>query len=377
MPVGDKLSSPTTKSAAAVLPPVPAPAPKAAPAAAAPVAPAAPAATAPAANPDRAAFDKALEKNGVSAGKLVRPEEIWRKAPEKPAAEPAKKAVEEPEGPVRDASGRFAPKAEEPAATQNDDGPDDVDLERARHALVRSGFKKRELDAMSREEVLKRGLKRAAALDADDEAHRFVKSRSDGAKPTAGENGQGKDDAPARPTPKQLELDPILKPLAENLGLDEGGVSALKTALSEVARVAAENAVSSVAATTQETEAQRQLQTALGAAQAEVGKLYPDLLDPDTFSEVLEEVDVIGRSALYQRIANPQERINRVIRDACQRMGLENAALSDSQVRPADLARDQRRHARSSVSERTQPPATTRREFEFERFQEAALKHGL
>lgn len=313
----------------------------------------------------------------------VPPEVIWntgaavkaKKAAEA-AAKQAPQEVPAPEAePERALDGKFT------TPEKKQEAFDDAKYELARNALSRSGWKKKELDAMEPEDLVKRGLQRAKALEKDDEAHRLAKElREAKANPKKeGQTEQGRNPAEV----KLPDLNGVIKPLAEKLLLDEEGAKTLKQTLEEFASVYSKTAVAPL----QERLAQyEQMQAESGArteaelvtsAQAEVGKRFPELLDPDTFETVAENVRVLSNLPKYQKIASLTGRVNACFEDACKLLGLQPSE-SDSQVRDEAAAEKAlRRVSGSTVSDRTRPTPTTQAEIDRETFDSVMAKHGM
>lgn len=336
---------------------------------------------------DREAFDKAVAAAGMPAGTKetvvaepepkpqVKPEEIWRmgqqakdRAAEKRARDgEGKFAKAEPAKPVEQAES--VPRG---TSEPEDDEPD-PEFERAKEALRADGFRKKHFDVMDRDEILKKGLKAAKVREGNAEAHRIAKEAREGKKSETA----NPDNQPAR---KPLDLSPVIEPLAKSLSLDEEGAKTLKQSLEQFAGLVSENAVAPLRQKLSDFEKQQASQAeanearVIQVAQAEVGKMYPDLLDPETFTEVLDEVRVLASSKKYQRIANPQDRVNRCFEDACQRLELR-AEESDGQSRAAE--KEQRSRSRSTVSDRTRPQPTTAYEVDRAHFDDVMAKHGL
>lgn len=307
----------------------------------------------------------------------VAPEVIWAegaKVKQQKAAKAAEAAPKQdaPEEPERGLDGKFTTEEKKQEAF------DDAKYELARNALSRSGWKKKELDAMEPEELVKRGLARAKALEKDDEAHRLAKQlREAKADPKKeGQPEQGRNPVPAKPT----DWTGITKPLAEKLLLDEEGAKALRQTFEEFAAVVSKQASEPLAQRLAEYEQQQSQSNArtetelVNAAREEVGKRFPELLDPDTFETVAENVRVLGNLPKYQRIANLSGRVNACFEDACKLLGLQPAE-SDSQVR--DVEKAQRRASGSTVGDRARPAALTAKEKDREWFDQVTAKHGL
>jgi hypothetical protein len=332
---------------------------------------------------ERALFDKSMDASGAPSvaapaqAKTVTPEEIWAvgaKVKEQKAAKAAEaKPTAAPEvEPERALDGKFT------TPEKQKETFDEAKYELARNALSRSGWKKAELDAMDPSELVKRGLKRATALEKDDEAHRLAKEAREAkaAPKKEGQTEQGRNPVSATPP----DLSGIIKPLAEKLALDEDGAKALRQTFEEFASIYSKTAVEPLQSRLAEFEQMQQQSSArteaelIDHAREEVGKRFPDLLDPDTFETVAENVRVLGNLPKYQQIANLTGRVNACFEDACKLLGLQPAE-SDSQVR--DAAKAQRRASGSTIGDRARPAATTQKERDRERFDQAMAKAGL
>jgi len=338
---------------------------------------------------ERAVFEKVMPKTAsapapVSAApmaqpeaRMVKPEELWRDGQvfkDKKAAkvaDAAKPAAPEAE-PERALDGKFT------TPEKKQEAFDDAKYELARNALSRSGWKKKELDAMEPEDLVKRGLQRAKALEKDDEAHRFAKEAKESRATTP---ATGKTEQVSKPAEFKLpDTSKLLEPLAKSLALDEEGAKALRGAFEEFASMYSQTAVAPLQQKLAEFEQMHVQSTArteqelVNSAREEVGKRFPDLLDPDTFEKVAENVRVLGNLPKYQEIASLPGRVNACFEDACKLLGLQPAE-SDSQVRVD--AKAQRRASGSTVGDRARPTPTTQKERDRERFDELMAKHGL
>lgn len=332
----------------------------------------------------RRVFDKALEKNGIEKKDTrVPPEQIW-KAREK-AIETEKKPKQE-----RDEIGGFkkladvakpapeAPKAEAaPVVDDDDDEQGEDDFERAKAALRRDGFTNKEFAHMERDRILAKGLKAIKRHERTDEAYRIAKGLQ--SQPVNGTEPAKAAASSPEPAPKPADFTPVLTKLKEKLALDDEGVSALN----EFANLVGEHAAKPLREelkqlkTQQTIEKQGELGRMLASAQAEVAESFPDLMDPDTFAEVLEEANAISGSKQFQRLTTPQARISASLKVAAINLGLEKADQSDSQVQADAEDRVQRRNSRSTVGDRMKAAALNPREKDWQRFNEIADKHGL
>lgn len=335
---------------------------------------------------DRAIFDQAVAKNAVPEGTKaaakaerapetpaakpqVKPEEIWREgqlAKDRAAARLEAQPKKEPEA-------ESVPRGT-PEVADDDDDTEDPDFVRAKEALRADGFRKKHFEVMDRDEILKKGLKAIKVREANAEAHRIAKE----ARAAAKSEKSATDSQPSARKP--LDLSPVITPLAKSLALDDEGASILKQSLEQFAGLVSEQTAAPLREKLSEFEKQQASQAeanearVIQVAQAEVGKRFPDLLDPETFTEVLDEVRVLANSKKYLRIANPQERVNLCFQDACQRLELKEEE-SDGQSRAAE--KEQRSRSRSTVSDRNRPTAVTARDMDRERFDAIAAKHGL
>jgi hypothetical protein len=346
---------------------------------------------------ERAVFEKAMAASGAPSAAApvtapapvkdtrVPPEAIWAvgakvkeqkaaKAAAAKASTPPPEVVQDPEDTrERALDGKFT------TPEKKQEAFDDAKYELARNALSRSGWKKKELDAMEPEELVKRGLSRAKALEKDDEAHRLAKElrEAKAAPKKEGQTEQGRNPVAVQPP----DLSGIIKPLAEKLLLDEDGAKALKQTFEEFASIYSKTAVAPLQERLSQFE---QMQAESGArteaqlidgAREEVGKRFPDLLDPDTFETVAENVRVLGNLPKYQQIASLPSRVNACFEDACKLLGLQPSE-SDSQVR-AEQAKALKRASGSTVGDRARPVALTQKEKDREWFDQVTAKNGL
>jgi len=332
---------------------------------------------------ERAAFDKAMEK--VDQARVeepapvedtrVPPEEIWKES--KPKARKEEKA-EEPEArdlpePVRerDENGRF--KAQEEAKEEQPEADED-DLERARNALMRSGFRAKELSTMPRDELLKRGLKRAKALEADDEAHLVAKeyrSRSGETTSKSDKASEARSTEPARPA---IDLNGISKPLLEKGFVDEQGASALDEVLKTVAERAQEPLLNRVAELEQRLRSTDETQEATfleGARKELVGRI-PGLAEPETLSSVVEAMQSLSGQKYFQeryrQMPSVQARYVAAMEDAASILRLERDEDGAAERQSAQVDRAGRRNGRSTVNDRSRPAPTSARDAERSRF---------
>jgi hypothetical protein len=331
----------------------------------------------------RAAFDKALAKNGLEKNDTrIPPEQIW-KAREKAVEGEKKKDKQE-----RDEIGGFkkladvapnagaAPTPAHAVETDDDDEQGEDDFDRAKTALRRDGFTNKEFAHMERDRILAKGLKAIKRHERTDEAYRIAKGTQ--SQPATGTEPAKAKDSP-EPAPKPADFGPVLAKLKEKLALDDEGVSALN----EFATLVGEHAAGplrqelKLLKSQQTIERQGELGRMLQTAQAEVGESFPDLMDPDTFAEVLEEANAISGSKQFQRLTTPQARISASIKVAAINLGLEKSEESAQQVQADAEGRAQRRISRSTVGDRMKPAALNSREKDWHRFNEVADKHGI
>lgn len=310
----------------------------------------------------------------------VAPEVIWAegaKIKEQKAAKAAAVKAEPaaPEEPERALDGKFTNEE------KKQESFDDAKYELAREALASSGWKKKELDEWfekNPDDFLKRGLKRATVVERDREAHRLAKEAREA---RTAPQASGKTEQVSKPAEFKLpDTTALLAPLTKALALDEDGAKALRQTFDEFASVLSKTTVAPLQEKlaqfeTMQLQAGARSETELvNAAREEVGKRYPDLLDPETFETVAENVRVLGNLPKYQRIASLTGRVNACFEDACKLLGLQSAE-SDSQVRDDEKA--QRRASGSTVGDRARPAALTSKEKDREWFDQVAAKNGL
>jgi hypothetical protein len=329
---------------------------------------------------ERAAFDKAMEKvdeaREVEAPAPVEdtrvpPEEVWKEsAPKKAAKEERDEAPAEPEI-ARDDSGRFKakdePKEEQPEA-------DEDEVERARNALMRSGFRAKELSTMPRDELLKRGLKRAKALEADDEAHLVAKeyrSRNGESLSKSDKASEARSTEPARPA---IDLKGISKPLLDKGFVDEQGASALDEVLKTVAERAQEPLLNRVAELESRLRSSDETQEATfleGARKELVGRI-PGLAEPETLSRVVEVMQSLSSQKTlqdrYRQMPSVQDRYVTAMEDSANILRLERDEDGAAERQSVDADRARRRSGRSTVNDRSRPAPTNARDAERARF---------
>lgn len=302
---------------------------------------------------DRAAFDKIAAKietpvkteetgvvSGTSVRKLDSPEKIWNEAAAQKARFAKKKGDEKPSAPEpAPVADRSAERADEPTDTEQDGGDDDQEnpeLERAKTALLRSGFRKKELASMSHKEILTRGLARARALEATDEAWNLAKS----AKAVAPKADSSKTET--TPSEQLPDLKEALQPLAKELLLDERGAAALEEAFRKILTPIVAKAASQPAANTGRDE----LSTNLEAARKELIGMYPQLVDPIIVDQVTAQMDALSASPKYRVHGTAKDAFRAVMQDACMVLGLDAEEVEADTDRDDD--RKARRHSRST-----------------------------
>lgn len=332
---------------------------------------------------DRAAFNKAMASNAVPVAEAAPAPKGTATAPAPAPAAPARTSAPEKfwmEGrkPARSEDGKFAAapvKEAEPAPAAEAAAEVDEDrMESARAALRAYGFRKKELDVLTNEEILKKGDRLAKRKEADDEAHRLAKLWREAQK-AAGIEGQPKRDS----QPAKVEVPkPDLTKLRAALSLDDEGAKTLEETFEQFAKMVSDSTVAPLRSElesfkkAQADAQQSQQMEMLVAVQAEVGKSFPDLLDPATFEDVTKEAVAISGSKRFERYANPRERAAACYRVACQNLELESVE-SDSKSEDRSIRRD----ARSTVSDRSRPAPTTPKEVDRHRFNDIAAKYGL
>jgi hypothetical protein len=292
---------------------------------------------------------------------------IWR-ARSEVAPEPVKEKAEEP----------VKLKTKEPVEQEQGDDEDaqDSDFERAKQGLRYLGYTNKIFSGMERDEILSKGLKALKRKEKDDEAHRIAREYRDQQRAP---RVATKEEASKEPDPEPVDLSPKLAKLKEKLGLDDEGASTLD----EYARLKGESAVKELRKEFNDfkrSQAQSkgsEVEQMLLQAQAEVGKSFPDLMDLDTFAEVVKEADTIAGSAKFKRYRTPQERITASIRQAASNLELEPAEESARETDANAQEREQRRNSRSTMSERSRPMPKSREEADKERFLDVIAKHGL
>lgn len=312
---------------------------------------------------DQAAFTKAISKvdegPGVGAKQLgddmkstarrvqASPEQIWyegnrhkERRDKEAAARTGLQAVKDAVLPTAEPDKQAAPPAKESEEAQDEPNPE---FDRAKNALIRSGFKHKELSTMSREEVLKRGLARARALDADDAAHELAKTAK--ATPT-------KTDTSTSGQQKKLELPDLksaLAPVAKQLLLDDEGATALEKAFNDILTPI----VSKLGAEQQPApKADTGTLAAVETTRKELSGMFPQLVDPRTFESVVEQMDYYAqKSAKYSSMPSAQDAFRALMQDACTVLGLEREETEEKDQGDQD-ERQVRRHSRSTPTGR-------------------------
>lgn len=320
-------------------------------------------AKAPEKSADRIAFDKAIAKNAPAPVKTSPPEKIWDegRAFSKRVAESKEVAAPAP-----------APAPESSPVVEDDNEPDE-EFDSAKTALRNLGFRKKHLDTMDRAEILSRGSKAIKRLEADAEAHRIAKEWRE-AQRAPGKVDESKPDS--QPAKKPLDLKPVIGKLRETLSLDDAGAETLRETFEQFAGLVSESTAAPLREELtkfQKAQEAKSHMEMLARSQAEVGKSFPDLLDPETFAEVTKEAVAISGSKQFERYATPQERATACIRVACTNLGLKtDESDSKSEERTA------RRDARPTISDRARPTTpTTQRDADWQAYRNAMNKHGL
>lgn len=333
---------------------------------------------------ERANFDKAMEKVDEARAQedtRVPPEEIWKTSEKKPKAkEPEEEDLRDLPEPVRerDETGRFKAKAEEKAQAVE---ADDDELERAKQALIRSGFRQKELSTMPRDELLSRGLKRAKALEADDEAHLYAKMSRKGSGDPSSKSEKKSEAVSTEPALPALDLKGVSKPLLDEGWIDEKGASALESVLEKVAESAQKPLLGRIGELEQRLSAQTETQGAiyLENARKELLGKYPGLAEPETMKSVSEEMQDAAESKRrmerYRQIPTIQARYVAAMEDAAHALRLETDDSGAAEKQRADTDKVRRRNGRSSVNDRTRPVPTNARDAERQRFDDIMDRH--
>lgn len=340
-----------------------------------------------------------------SLGPVSSPEKIFAegKMAARAAAERAAAKVREDAGKPRDEKGKFQKQAlntlssslgleddgddgESAAATTNKPADalagEDAELRRAelKLALVRSHYTEKQISEMERDGTFEKvGTKRAMALKADDEAHSFLREHR---KPAA-DDGKTENREPARKAEQSepLDLDPLIKPLAAKLGLEEDGASTLKESFEKLAEVVTKRAEKQIQRGLEgvsDAQAAQRGQQVFADAQVEIGVRCPDLLDPKKFDEALEVVSELAKTQVVQRqlqrFATPKEKALHLLSAAAN--ALEYEVKPSGSVIQARGEKELRAHARSTISDRARPAPSTQREKDWAAYNDSMAKHG-
>lgn len=244
---------------------------------------------------------------------------------------------------------------------EGEDDEEEPQSDVARQALLRSGFTKREIAAMPQAEMLRRGLRRAKALEADDNAHRIARETS--RHKEAGHEGTTNGAVPA---PSAVDLKAKLKPFAEKLMLDDDAVAALAGAI-EASNEPLRKQVTELAAnaTRDQEEATQEQAAAIGKARKELGERFSELADPQVYEEVLEQMKLMASGKKYRRQESAEKAMQALMADAAVALDLEEDESEEreeaSQSRRTD-ERKQRARSRSTATSRSARPGTDPRE---------------
>lgn len=331
----------------------------------------------------KAAFEGAMKKNGVPDGQPARaapevdrrvpPEEIWKERAKAPP----------PSERERDENGKFVAKVE---AGPDSDAPklrgsnegdaknnaevDEEELARADSALVRSGFRKKELSTMPIAERLARGLKRAAALEADDEAHRIAKAHRSEKAGTSEEHERRGKAVSTEPAMPALDLDGVVKPLAKDWALDDERSSTLKTFANGLAEAVAKPLLKEIRSLKEQAANQVDAQEAslLNGARKELVGKFPQLAEPEVFKKTYERMQLRSNFPEYQDMPTLEARYVACLRDSCVDLKLDVDTDPEAERQTARSERDERKYARSTVTDRPKPDAATPKEREWNRF---------
>ncbi len=297
--------------------------------------------------------------------------------------------------PKREADGTFASaetddSLELPAspATESNETDDALRTLEYERALYRSGFDKDQIAAMKQNGSFEtKGLARVTALKADDEAHSFFRTHRNADSPngkTENQNGQPSQ-APAL---EPLDVEPLVKPLAAELGLTESGASTLKQSFEQLAEVLtkrAEKQIEQGLGRVSEAQAAQAGQQVFVDAQVEVGKRIPELLDPTKFGKALKFAASLIKDAKedpdhpvneqLSRFATPREKAAHLLETYANVSGFKAKPSGEVvQSRGEKILRD---NARSTVGDRTRTAPLTEREVDIYAFNDSMAKQGL
>lgn len=236
-----------------------------------------------------AAFQKAAKDHGLTD------EERYVETPEQ--AEPGAEDVHEEE--------QLGQEADEQEV-------DDEAYRRAVAALLRSGFDQPEINAMDKAKVLERGQKRHQILARDDAAYESLRDLIGSSKETSEKSKE-----PAKPEPAgvpAIDFEKLVTPFVETYGLDDDAAKAF----AKVIKDAVSPLASELSAIRREDREGRQgaLLDSVTKARKGVGVRYPGLTDEKTFTKVVARMVSIGNEPAYAEVADPDERIKKLMEDA-------------------------------------------------------------
>lgn len=267
----------------------------------------------------REAFDRARGRNPEKAQPAAKAQE--------PAAESAQDE-EQPEG-------------DEPAGKQGKEQHEskEVEIAAARLALIRSGFKPKEVDAMPRAELLQRGAARAKHLAKEDAA--FESQRHKKAESSKGNREQNGEET----QPAPLFKADALKSLAKTLGLEDSEAKGLEGPLTEfIAPIVAKVKELETALQAQASSAQ---ESAIDQARQQLRERFPELDDPDRFEEVEETMQVLAQLPKYRSGGSFTSRVSQLMRDAAVNAGLQESTKNEDAAR-SESERDARKERRAN-----------------------------
>ncbi len=222
------------------------------------------------------------------------------------------------------------------AETKDTDSSEDPRMQRAKTALERSGFTSEEIAALSPEDALSRGLKRADTFSTDDDVYRRLNELEKNPKQTSAEA-----DSPAQPAEQPVSLHERLEKLVEPLGEEavadvEAVLAPMQAELKELRELAQEI----------RTERQSEGMGLMEQKRQELGERIPGLKDDQEFSRVIARMSRLSKDPEYQRQAGESKA------DAATRL-MEDSALSLRMRQVPVQTEEQRVATRETALKRT------------------------
>lgn len=202
--------------------------------------------------------------------------------------------------------------SEQPATDVPADSSEDPRIKRARAALERSGFTSEEIDAMSEDTVLSRGLKRADTISHDEDAYRRLSELEKRLSEPESKTDSEPEKAEERPVEIRERLSSLIDTLGEEAVADvEAILTPMQTELAELRQLASEI----------RSERQSEGMGLMEQKRQELGERFPEFNDDQAFQRVVSRMTRLKDEPEYRPQAGEAKA------DAAARL-MEDAARS-------------------------------------------------